>query len=328
MVYKKKQASRKFNKKRATNYKGKRKAAFKPAAKKKQARKRAPFVEIKSITHTQLWEKMGGLGGSAVDTVKDPKILQHMATLNTNIQSNNIPYISRMFPIWSYLNPVNGTGDNEMIGRSLTAKYLTARVHFEFPVNAQFQNPRYYIIHGWVTKPCVLTQFTSPVKTAYTRSLLLEHIADMVVNEFNNDADDEFLDFKERQNKNYKILGYRRIKPKANELQIQPTAHTTATSIVPQTFGSPSDQNHTFKWPLNNRKIRFTTGQSVAPVTTPFLYSNDGDWLPFLMYYCPDTDKIPQVTSNIGEPPVPVTHYPDNQCPKIAYENKFWFSDS
>ena len=327
MVYQKKRVPRKNVKRKANNYR-KRKAAFKPAQKKRFARKRAPFTEIKSISHTELWQKMGGLGLNTVDMVKDPKILTHMATSTTSITTNNIPFISKMFPLWSYYNPVNGTGDNEMIGRSLTAKYLTARLHFEFPVNAQLVNPRYYIIHGWVTKPCVLTQFTSPVKSAYTRSLLLEHIADMVVNDFNNDADDEFLDFKERQNKNYKILGYRRIKPKSTENQIQPTVHTTDTSINPQTFGAPSDQNHTFKWPLNNRKLRFTTGTSVAPVTIPFLYTNDGDWLPFLMYYCPDTDKIPQTTSDIGEPPVPVTHYTDNQCPKIAYENKFWFSDS
>eukprot|EP01050_Picozoa_sp_SAG11_P020721 SAG11_NODE_3544_length_2379_cov_103.728509_2_plen_322_part_00 len=321
MVYAKKNNKKNMKK---VNNKGNRKKAFKPANKKRFAIKRAPFTEMKSISHSELWQKMGGTGLNIVDHIRDPRILDHMATSTITPSSNNIPFISRMFPIWSYMNPVNGTADNEMIGRSLTAKYLTARVHFEFPVNAQLKNPRYYIIHGWITKPHCLSDFTSPVKTAYTRSDLLNHIAAQVVDDFNNDADDEFLDFKEKQNKNYKILGYRRIKPKANENQIDPAAYLTATSIVPQTFGQPSDQNHTFKWPLNNRKLRYTTGQTVAPVSTPFLYTNDGDYVPFMLYYCPDTDKIPQVTS--GSPPI--TTYPDNQCPKIAYENKFWFTDS
>lgn len=307
-------------KKRATNNRGKRNKAFKSAAKKAMARKRAPFVEIKSRSHTELWETMGGTTMTPViDTVVDPKIIVHMATVNASPSSNNIPFISYGFPLWSYLNPVQGVGDNDIIGRSLTMKYLTARVHFEFPVNLPVKNPRYYLIHGWVKASPKLTEFTTPIRSQFTRAQLSEFIDDQVVNQFNNDADDEFLNFKEKQNKNYSILGYRRIKPKKNELMIDPQMYLTNTTVNPQTYGQPSPQNHTFRWPLNNRKIRYTTG-ATSETSTPFMYPNDhGTFLPFLLYYCPDTPLVPRGADG---------NYGDNLCPKIAYDNKVWFSDA
>lgn len=309
-------------KKRATNNRGKRKQAFKPKAKKVMAKKRAPFVEIKSRSHTELWTTMGGTTIAPVrDTVVDPKVLVTMATVNTNPASNNIPFISYGFPLWSYYNPVQGVGDNDIIGRSLTMKYLTAKVHFEFPINAQVNNPRYYLIHGWVTMAPKLTGFTTPIREQFTRSQLLEFIDDQVVNNFNNDADDEFLEFKEKQNKNFKILGYRRIKPKKDELQVDPAMYLQSTTVRPQTYGRPSPQNHTFRWPLNNRKLRYTTGQTDSSVPDiPHLYLNDaGTFLPFLLYYCPDTQYISRGADG---------NYPDNTCPIIGYDNKVWFSDS
>jgi len=264
--------------------------------------------------------------GALRDTVSDPKHPQYMATTSPDPTLNNVPFITKLFPLWSYMNPIQGTDDNNMIGRSLTAKYLTARVHFEFPKKPQVKNPRYYLIHGWVTQPPGLTQFTNPTKVNFTRSAMLTHLHSMIVEDFNNDSPDEFLDFKEKQNKNYKVLGYRRIKPTQKDLQVQPEMliKQDGTTINPDVYGSVSPQNHVFKFPLNNRKIRYTKGLTQQGVQVPFLYPNDkGTWIPFLIYYCPDTDRVPQDVTPTGQ-----AIYPDNQCPTISYDNKIWFSDS
>ena len=286
-----------------------RRAARKPMAKRKMAAARRPFVEIKSRDHHQLWEQFGGSTTFPnVDTITNPKILVNM----TNTDST--PKRSHIFPIWSYMNPTQGFTENDMLGLSLVGKYLTAKVNFQWPSEPQTNNPKYYMVHGWITIPPNNSVYSTPSISSYTRSQLLQHITNHLSRDFDQDTKEEFLQFKEAQRKDFKILGYRRVKPNQNTLQVQPTVNPDTTNQI--ALGRLGQLNLTFKWPLNNRKILYDRGQDqTMSGSAPFLYDNKG-WVPFLLYYCPSAGE------GIG---------PGNgttKSPSIAYNDKFWYSDS
>ena len=297
--------------KRVTDYR-KRRAANLAAYRRKKMRfqaKRRPFVEIKSRSHYDLWKTFGGSTTFPnVDTITDPQVGEYM------IDSQDQPLRSKMFPVWSYMNPVQGVTEQDMLGTTLTAKFLTAKVNFRFPQIIQTVNPKYYIIHGWVKVPMNLTEFTTPTRSGLTRSQLLQHIIQHVDRDFNQDGDDEFLQFKQATNKDYIVLGKRLVRPNQNRLQVQ-------TQIVSGTqtdvLGRLPEQHITLKWPMNNRKIKYVKGaDSTMTGSAPFFYDNKG-WLPFIYYYCPNVGQI-ALSPGTG----------DQKSPHISYNDKFWFSDS
>jgi len=288
------------------------KRAYRPAAKRQIAASRRPFVEVKSRSHREFWATLGGGAMYAeVDSVVDPTVLVNMTTDTT---PTGQALISRLFPLWSYYNPVQGITEKDMIGRTLTAKYLTCKVQFEWPQFPSLKAPRYYLIHGFVKVPPNLTLYTTPTKSAFTRGNMLTHIENHVKSFFDQNDKEEFLTFKEKITKDFITLGYRRIRANRNvEGGINPTAtgQTSGTVIA----GQNPIITTTLKWPLNNRKIKYSKGTNNDTVITggvPFFYDNKG-WQPFMMYYCPDAgDVLPSYQNS----------------PSIAYNDKFWFTDS
>jgi hypothetical protein len=297
--------------KRVTNYRKRRAANLATYRRKKMKfqAKRRPFVEIKSRDHKELWETFGGSTTfPTVDVITDPTVQQSM------IDENGNPLRANIFPIWSYMNPVQGVTEKDMLGTTLTAKYLTAKVNFRFPAMLQTNNPKYYMVHGWVKVPPNLTQFTTPTRSGYTRTKLVQHIVDHVNRDFDEGGNQEFLQFKEATNKDYIILGYRNVKPNQNHLQAQ-TLISAGTSE--QVLGKLPEVNLTFKWPMNNRKIKYVRGtDSTMTGSAPFYYDNKG-WLPFLLYYCPTAGDM-EIGPGTGQ----------TKNPTIRYNNKFWFTDS
>lgn len=274
--------------------------------------KRRPFVEIKSRSHKEFWATLGGGAMYAeVDSVRDPTVLKSMTTDGT---ATGLAVISNFFPIWSYMNPVQGITEKDMIGRTLTAKYLTAKVQFEWPQYTPLKSPRYYLIHGWVKTPPNLNLYTTPKKGEFTRGNLITHVENHIKQHFDENDKEEFLTFKEKSNKDFITLGYRRIRTDRNANGgINPsTTHDASTVVI---SGQNPIVTTTLKWPLNNRKIKFVKGTNNDTVITqgiPFFYDNHG-WQPFMLYYCPDAGEITPGYQN---------------SPSIAYNDKFWFSDS
>lgn len=271
--------------------------------------KRRPFVEIKSRSHYDLWVTFGGSSTFPnVDTITNPQTGEYM------IDGSGNPLRTKVFPIWSYMNPVQGVTEKDMLGTTLTAKYLTAKVQFRFPQIIQTVNPKYYIIHGWVKVPPNLTQFTTPTRSGFTRSQMLQHIINHVNRDFDQDGDDEFLQFKEATNKDYIVVGKKLIRPNQNKLQVQPTI---VSGTTPDTLGRLPEQHIVCKWPMNNRKIKYVKGtDSTMTSSAPFFYDNKG-WVPFLLYYCPNVGQL-ALTPGTG----------DQKSPQISWNDKFWFSDS
>ena len=296
------------------NYRKKRAANLKAYRRKKmrfQAMRR-PFVEIKKRSHLDLWETFGGSTTfPTVDTITNPMALQNM----TNSDTDKTPKRSHIFPIWSYMNPVQGITEKDMLGTTLTAKYLTAKVNFQFPSDLQTNNPKYYMVHGWVKVPTNLTIYTTPSRTDFTRTQLLQHLTNHISRDFDQNKKEEFLYFKEAERKDIQILSYRRVKPDQNSLQVPIDTDFTTSSQV-QVIGKLPQVNMTFKWPCANRKIKYEKGtDSTMTGSAPFYYDNKG-WLPFLLYYCPSAGM--GIGPGNGEA----------KSPSIAYNDQFWFSDS
>ena len=289
-------------------------------AKKKVAfgKSRRPFVEVKSRSHSELWITLGGdpTTHPQPDIVLDPRVLRPMVG-PTPIYT---PLISAMLPVWSYYNPVQGVTEKDMIGSTLTCKYLTAKLMFNFPDNVQLKNPRYYIIHGFIKTAPDNTAYTTPNRTSFTRPNLIDHIFNTLKEDFDEHTKNEFLQYKEKQNKDYIVIGYRRIRPSQEEQQITPFGVSIPSTDALAMHGKPSPKNIHLKWPVMNRKVKFTKGTDNSAIIvggTPFFYDNNGTGMngtPFILYYCPDAGQL--VANGIAN------------SPSIAYDNKLWFTDS
>ena len=288
------------------------------------ARNRRPFVEIKGRDHKSLWQTMGGTGSNIVDNVSDPTLNKSM-TVETG-QGIFTPVKSNFFPLWSFLNPIQGVTDQDMTGTQMVPKYLTAKVTWTWPEKLQVNNPKYYMIHGWCTVPMNLTEFTTPKLSEFTRANMIQHIINHVRRDFDESVKNEHLQFKPIETKDYTILSYQRVRPNQNANQIVPVNAVTRPAgsdasmnpAVITPLGRLGQKTMTFKWPLKNKKQRYVYGASSATVDgkeVPFLYNNSS-WQPFLLYYCPSA----------GEGLGPALGI-DNS-PKIAYNDKTWFSDS
>ena len=159
-----------------------------------------------------------------------------------------------------------------------------------------------------------LTEFTTPKRSELTRTAFTQHIADHINRDFDNDGDDEFLQFKQATNKDYVVLGKRLIRPNQNKLQVQTQIVSGQQTDV---LGRLPEQHIVLKWPMNNRKIKYVRGvDSTLSGSAPFFYDNKG-WLPFLIYYCPNVGQV-ALSPGTG----------DQKSPHISYNDKFWFSDS
>lgn len=288
----------------------------------KFAKQRRPFVETKHRSHRELWTTMGGDStyNTTVDNVSNPTVNQAMYLPPDTTVVPNLPAryaLTKIFPLWSYMNPVQGVTSRDMLGQTLIAKYLTAKVQFIWPAAVQLKNPRYYLVHGWVKVPCNNTPFTSPTKSAFTREQIIQHISNHVIKDFDQNDKDEYLTFKEKTNKDYIVLGYRRLRNPNDAGGLPNSIVYNSTADTNVTHGTPAPLNIKLQWPCMNRRIEYSKGTQTNPVNdVPFFYPNKSH-LPFFLLYSPDAGT----SLNAGDVDIKNT-------PGIAYNDQFWFTDS
>lgn len=286
------------------------------ASKARFAKTRRPFVEVKGRSHLELYNTMyGGEGGSvAVDNVEDPTLMKSLTTSGPGLPAQKLTFL----PLWSFMNPVVGTSGKDMLGRYLTAKYLTCRVELHPPthydaMSSPFKSPRLYMIHGWMTKPVNANAFTTPTRDAFTRENLLDHLSNHISQKWRNDGDDNFLRFREKSQLDIKILGYKRIRVNSrNQLSVAPTVVNDSANDQQVVIGQNPIQEYRFKFPMNNRKIKYSVGANPSTSHAGFNYPNDS-WIPFVLLYQPDhLQQEGGVDKNW----------------QFRYNNKLWFTDS
>lgn len=214
-------------------------------------------------------------------------------------------------PIEVFTRNSQGFQEYQMIGSSITSRFLKTKFDFRFPYNNMvanesgavidpalpgydpskrsknmiIENPiRLYLICGWVTQPTSFplgNNLGGPTAGNATQNDISQHIIDQLKPYFDDSTDK--LSFRPKETTNIKIESYRRIKPNLNEAiasQAVPDTHykpaplPSASTIV---YGHGSVPNvhrtHNFKCP---GKITYTLGQPAVP-TDPALTPPQAD---------------------------------------------------
>lgn len=241
------------------------KGAYAKGAKKNFAKRRAPMVETKSRTHSDLVHTYG-------DPITNPLATQYIV--------NDDAYTD--FPLTSYLSMDQGFLEEQMVGNSIFVKYLKAKYEFTMPSGKDTIDfpAEVYLIHGFVTAPSALTNSTVPQAQTLTRTGWSQLVHRVVEDYFNDDTDQ--LLFLPKVRTNLKILGRRRLKVnKNNQLGAVPDLDLQKGAVAPI--------HMTCNWPMM-RKIHYEQGQpqtNGAGAHDQFMYPNSS-WRPFCCLYSPN----------------------------------------
>lgn len=277
--------------------------------------KRSNFVETKSRDHKQIWTEMGGTGTNVIDRISNPQLRQYMV----DTDDITLPSVTALFQlVWSYINPHVGVTSSDMLGRYLCPKFMNVKVSLNFPETINNIAPRLYLVHGWVTRPMDLNEFTTPTKSACTRTDLINHVLNYIKPYFDGDGQLEHTEYKEATQKDFITVGYKRIKfSQEKQLSVMPgrivTEDSAGTIDNVQEIGDIPPQDHTLKFKLRPDKVRYDEGNTPSSSASyPFLYPNKS-WIPFWLIYNKDSSQMPTGNANNFS---------------VRYNDKTWFSDA
>lgn len=292
-----------------------RRGAYKKAAKRNFQRRRAPFVETKSIDDILVAGKAGVLNeGQEEDTIRNPTY-----PLEISNGTAQAPNTLTMLPVNSFFNMERGLTHSDIVGDNIYSRYLKAKVEFELPRGEHMiKHPcDVYLVHGWVTLPLGLNFHTTPEQGDLTRAQLNAHIKEQIEQYFNQRADK--LQFITKRQSNLKILGYRKLKPRNNNnLGANPTPQIfdRMGGTIVSGAGAPPLVSMSCSWPTK-RKIFYEDGKTNLQNGFPMMYPNFA-WLPFMCVYNPTAAEFFS------------TAYQGAQEPKIKvrYNSKHYWTDS
>jgi hypothetical protein len=300
------------------------KGAYNKSVKNQMMLRRAPVVETKSRVdsdiaaingHTEENDWLQPLSWKPLGYSN----LQGVANLGTNAFS--------WIPLQSFTRNSRGLNDNQMIGSSVTSKYLTVKAQFRFPnnqyilrqsggnieqaternLNVFIENQcKLYFICGWVTKEMGRPIQISQAGDGYLAEqvdepFLARYVCDQIEPYFNDDTDK--LEFRPKATTNIKIEHYSRVRPDlTGAIATQGSPGNTWESIPGGTnpnwqiapHGSIPDVTKSFTF-KTGRKVQMTLGKPSAenaPNTdTQNFFPNDS-WLPFCIAYNPDYEEL------------------------------------
>lgn len=311
-----------------------RKGAYKKNIKNQMMLRRAPLVETKSRTHSDI-ALLNGYDIKERDaTEKENYDFLTLGALQQPLNWRIIPNEDAFTFVGldSFTRIQQGLKPYQMIGDTITAKWLNTRLEVRFPQGELFpkvpaepdelyrnmmiqEDIKVYAIWGYVTTPlhAPLEDSSGDRKTSDTISQaeLGNHIKAQIKPFFNDDTDK--LSFRPRETMNVKIERYVRLKPNLSQAiptQATPvtSTHPTPNSIMQATGSIPNVmRSHNFTM---NRKILYTEGEPVDPTGTDWKdYENNypnNSWLPFCVIYNPGYKAMLQVTKQTdGSSPPP-----------------------
>lgn len=295
------------------------KGAYKPNRKSNFQKRRAPFVETKSVDDILIAGKAGVLNaGEESDTIRNP-----VHSLEISNGTAGAPNTFTMLPLNSFNNMQRGLSHSDIIGDNIYSRYLKAKVEIQLPGNDKIIRHAcdLYLIHGFVTLPLGLNFNTTPEANDLTRTQLNAHISNQLLQYFNQRSDK--LQFMTKRQNNIKILGYRKVKPNNNQAlggSSGPIVNNPSVGgAIITGAGTPPLVNMTCNFPTK-RKIFYEDGKSnlAAPVNNfGMMYANFA-WQPFMCLYNPTADSFTDASLYpVGEPKF-----------KVRYNSKHYFSDS
>lgn len=305
------------------------KGAYKKSVKNQMIIRRAPLVELKQRTSSIL-AGLNGHGVSLMPESQDPNGTQLYLTdgdakqpLNWRIVPNDDAFYN--IPLDVFMRNQRGLKDFQMIGDTITAKWLNTRVEIKFPAGEIIntnpsagsdtsrnvmiqQNYKVYLIWGWVTAPlnAPLADTSGDRKTVseVTQLDLSQHIISQVKPYFDDTVDP--LSFTPKQTTNIKIERYIRVKPNLNEaIPTQAIPHHAGGNasdplVIPPTGSIPNAQRN-YNFTLN-RKIRYDEGYPQEQGSLVDYENNfpNNSWLPFCILYTPNFAEANAVPNYLG----------------------------
>lgn len=322
--------------------------AYNKSVKQQMILRRAPLVETKQRT-SSIIASLNGHGVSVMPENQNPNTVQNYLTdgdakqpLNWHIVPNDDAFYN--IPLDVFNRNQRGLRDFQMIGDSITAKWLNTRVELRFPegeiINASpstgsdtsrnvmiQSNYKVYLIWGWVTSPlnAPIADTSGDRKTVseVTQLDLTQHIISQIKPYFDDNVDP--LSFTPKQTTNIKIEKYVRVRPNLNEaIPTQAIPHHAGGNssdplVIPPTGSIPNAmRTHNF---TINRKIRYDEGYP-AEAGTSIDYENNfpnNSWLPFCVLYTPDF-AVANAVPNYLEGVTPVS--PTNRNIFVANERR------
>lgn len=189
-------------------------------------------------------------------------------------------------------------------GRDVFSKLTAMKLRFDFPENDVMIRTNYtppQVIHGWVKKTMFKTSDTTPIPIDVTEQTFIDQIKAVMENQF-DDANDK-LDFVDRRNTEYIILGRKNIKPDRRKM-IEPPPQVVSSQdpAVDHYRGALPPVFYTIKWNVN-RKIGLQMSMKwvdAAGQGPPRFYPADC-WLPFCVVYNPSFAKQNQASGDAGK---------------------------
>jgi hypothetical protein len=103
-------------------------------------------------------------------------------TAGTQLESGPGHPLYQLIPgPWSYLDMKQGLQDDQMIGSSVFSRYLTQKIRIKFhSCNSAWgvdgAQLTWFLIHGFVTVPIILNEYTTTPEGGATRSFLNAHV--------------------------------------------------------------------------------------------------------------------------------------------------------
>lgn len=283
-----------------------RRGAYNKTRKRQMQRRRAPFVETKTVDDRDI---------QATFPLSKPN--------NTGVEYKNYTtQLVNMNPD-SFILKNQGIGESECIGQSVFARYLKMKISIQFPSpnsiktdagetkQAPLHPQRYELIWGFVPAPLSLTPSTTPDSRVET----LEHIHDYI----NNRVDEYFdsltdtMDFIPKRTCAIKIIGRKTVRPPLRQISA-PYGIVGDTAAAAQQVGTTPTYDTSVNWPMM-RKVHYEkTSNLDGGNKESALYAN-WSWLPFCALWNKDYHAIPAASRSY-------------QTPALMWNSQLWFSDS
>lgn len=280
--------------------------AYNKNRKKNFQRRRAPFVETKTVDDRDI---------SATFPLSK--------TSNPGVEYKNyVTELLNMNPD-SFILKNQGFGESECIGQSIFARYLKMKISVQFPSPNSIKTDdgstkqfplhpqRYELIWGFVPSPLGLTASTTPDSRVET----LAHIHDYINNRVDEyfDALTDTMDFIPKRGTAIRIIGRRMIRPSLRQISA-PAATLGDTAAAAQQVGTSPTFDTSVSWPMN-RKIHYEKSTNLDGGNKETgLYAN-WSWLPFCVLWNKDYAAIPAASRTF-------------QTPALMWNSQLWFSDS
>lgn len=339
-----------------------RKGAYKPSVKNQMMLRRAPVVELKNRTHSDV---ALANGHDIVEKNDDEKENYDFLTqgdtqqpLNWRIVPNDNAFT--LIPLTPFYRNQRGLEPYQILGDSLTSKWLNTKIEVRFPQGEIFpkikgntttlyrnmmiqENVKVYAIWGYVTHsinaPLTNVGGTRKALDEWTQADILSFLQSEIEPYFDQSIDK--LSFRPKETMNLRIEKYVRLKPNlSSTISTQATAsHGSGNSstTIAQATGSVPNIMKTHNFTIN-RKVLYSEGYPAEQQSGETDYQNllpNNSFLPWCILYSPDfasMDAVQHQTDGTTNPTSRLVFAPDTerrtQNMFVRYNSQHLYTDS